>query len=140
MVSRLYAEVVSDIGTIRFGRMPVHWGSGMIFNAGDLPTQFVGDTADRIQYSNQFDSVFLLGAIEVRDETFSSLADESVAGTLSLFYKDERVQGGLYNVYANQRSEDTSFNQFTIDGFLGADMGALKTELDVSIGSGDLGG
>ena len=45
-------------------------------------------------------------------------------GTLSLYYKDERVQGGLYNVYANQRSEDTSFNQFTIDGFLGADMGA----------------
>ena len=72
MVSRLYAEVVSDIGIIRFGRMPVHWGSGMIFNAGDLPTQFVGETADRIQYSNQFDSVFLLGAIEVRDEGFSS--------------------------------------------------------------------
>ena len=49
MVSRLYAEVVSDIGIIRFGRMPVHWGAGMIFNAGDLPTQFVGETADRIQ-------------------------------------------------------------------------------------------
>ncbi len=140
MVSRLYAEVVSDIGIVRFGRMPIHWGSGMIFNAGDLPTQFVGETADRIQYSNQFDSVFLLGAIEVRDEGFSSLADESVAGTLSLYYKDERIQGGLYNVYANQRSEDTSFNQFTIDGFLGADMGALKTELELAVqfGSGDL--
>lgn len=142
MVSRLYAEVVSDIGIIRFGRMPIHWGSGMIFNAGDQPTQFVGDTADRIQYSNQFDSVFLLGAIEVRDEGFSSLADESVAGTFSLYYADERVQGGLYNVYANQRSESTSFNQFTIDGFLGADMGALKTELELAVqfGSGDLVG
>ena len=142
MVSRLYAEIVSDIGIIRFGRMPIHWGSGMIFNAGDLPTQFVGETADRIQYSNQFDSVFLLGAVEVRDEGFSSLADESVAGTLSLYYKDERVQGGLYNVYANQRSEDTKFNQFTIDGFLGADMGALKTELELAVqfGSGDLTG
>ena len=37
MVSRLYAEVVSDIGNIRFGRMPVHWGAGMIFNVGTYP-------------------------------------------------------------------------------------------------------
>ncbi len=142
MVSRLYGEVVSDIGTIRFGRMPVHWGAGMIFNAGDLPTQFVGDTADRIQYSNQIDSVFLLGAIEYRDEGFSSVLDESVAGTFSIYYADERVQGGLYNVLANQRSAETSFNQFTIDGFLGADMGALKTELELGVqfGSGDLEG
>ena len=142
MVSRLYGEVVSDIGLIRFGRMPVHWGSGMIFNSGDLPTQFVGDTADRIQYSNQVDSVFLLGAIEYRNEGFSTIADESIAGTFSIFYADERVTGGLYNVFANQRSAETSFNQYTIDGFIGADMGALKTELELGVqfGSGDLAG
>ena len=45
--------------------------------------QPVGETADRIQYSNQFDSVFLLGAIEVRDRGLSSLADESVARQVS---------------------------------------------------------
>ena len=141
-VSRLYGEVVSDIGTIRFGRMPVHWGSGMIFNSGNLPTQFVGDTADRIQYSNQFDSVYLLGAIEYREDGYSTLNDASVAGTVGIYYKDDRVSGGLYNVLANQRSVDTSFNQYTIDGYFGADAGALKAELELGVqfGSGDLPG
>lgn len=142
MVSRLWGEVVSDIGIIRFGRMPVHWGSGMIFNSGDAPTQFVGDTADRLQYSNQFDSVFLLGAIEHRSGDYATVSDDSIAGTIGLYYANERVQGGLYNVLASQRSEDTSFRQFTVDGYIGADLGALDTELELGIqfGSGDLVG
>lgn len=142
MVSRLWGEVVSDIGIIRFGRMPVHWGSGMIFNAGDAPTQFVGDTADRIQYSNQFDSVFLLGALEHRAGEYGSVSDDSIAGTVGLYYANERVQGGLYNVLASQRSEDTTFRQYTIDGYIGADLGALDTELELGVqfGSGDLTG
>ena len=64
----------------------------MIFNAGDLPTQFVGETADGSNTATDRTCI-LLGAIEVRDEGVA-LADESVVGTLSLYYKDERVQGG----------------------------------------------
>ena len=142
-ISRAWAEVNSDIGLIRFGRMPVHWGSGMVFNAGNKPTQFVGDTADRIQYSKQFAPVFVLAAIESRNSGYVSTGNNSIAGTLSLYYANERISGGLYNVIAKETNTDgtaTKFTQLTTDGYFGADFGALdvQAELALQYGSGDL--
>lgn len=138
--SRIWGEVNSDIGIIRFGRMPVHWGAGMIFNAGNQPTQFIGDTADRIQYSKQIDSVFLLGAIEAREEGFISAKDDTVAGTLGVYYATDRIKAGLYNVYAKQNIDGGSFGHFTTDLHGSADLGSFKveTELAFQYGSGDL--
>ena len=138
--SRVWGEVNSSIGIIRFGRMPVHWGSGMIFNAGNQPTQFIGDTADRLQYSKQIDSVFLLAAFENREEGFISAKDDTVAGTLGIYYASDRISAGLYNVYAKQNIEESSFGQFTTDLHGKADLGAFKleTELAFQYGSGDL--
>ena len=138
--SRIWGEVNSDIGIIRFGRMPVHWGAGMIFNAGNQPTQLIGDTVDRLQYSKQIDSVFLLGAIETREEGFISAKDDTTAGTLGIYYAADRLSAGIYNVYARQQVEDSSFGQFTTDVHGRADLGALKieTELAFQYGSGDL--
>ena len=140
LISRAWAEINSDIGMIRFGRMPVHWGAGMIFNAGMAPTQFVGDTADRIQYSKQFGPVFLLAALENRQENYISVQDDSNAATFSLFYAGERVQGGIYNVLSKQRSETTEFGQYTGDISAQADLGALDLEFEFALqyGSGSL--
>lgn len=138
--SRIWGEVNSDVGIIRFGRMPVHWGAGMIFNAGNKPTQFIGDSADRLQYSKQFESIFVLAAIETRESSYVSSPDRTNAGTLGLYYATDRISAGLYNVYATENTTDTSFGHFTTDLHGKADLGALKieTELAFQYGSGSL--
>jgi hypothetical protein len=47
-VTRVWSEVDTPVGVVKFGRMPLHWGSGMVWNAGtDFASEY-GDTMDRI--------------------------------------------------------------------------------------------
>jgi uncharacterized protein (TIGR04551 family) len=61
-VKRAWAEYVTPVGELRFGRMPDHWGLGMVHNAGD---DFDGDyqsTVDRIQIATRLPSLDLYAA------------------------------------------------------------------------------
>ena len=44
---RAWAEVDTEFGSIRFGRMPWHWGRGVFFNQGSCADCDVGTTVDR---------------------------------------------------------------------------------------------
>jgi uncharacterized protein (TIGR04551 family) len=48
-VKRAWAEYALPVGEIRFGRMPFHWGLGMMFNAGDGHDDDAQSTVDRVQ-------------------------------------------------------------------------------------------
>jgi uncharacterized protein (TIGR04551 family) len=48
-VKRAWGEYTMPVGEIRFGRMPFHWGLGMMFNAGDGYDDDAQSTVDRIQ-------------------------------------------------------------------------------------------
>jgi uncharacterized protein (TIGR04551 family) len=48
-VKRAWAEYSMPVGEIRFGRMPFHWGLGMLFNSGDGYDDDAQSTVDRIQ-------------------------------------------------------------------------------------------
>ena len=57
-VKRAWAEVMTPLGLLKFGRMPSHWGMGILANAGgndpfhgttDMDSDF-GDTADRFMF------------------------------------------------------------------------------------------
>jgi uncharacterized protein (TIGR04551 family) len=48
-VKRAWAEYTMPVGEIRFGRMPFHWGLGMMFNAGDGYDDDAQSTVDRVQ-------------------------------------------------------------------------------------------
>jgi len=50
---RAWGEVDSQLGSLRFGRMPWHFGRGMYFNKGDCPTCDGGTTVDRIMAITQ---------------------------------------------------------------------------------------
>ena len=50
---RAWAEVDSQIGSLRFGRMPWHFGRGMYFNKGDCADCDSGTTVDRIMALTQ---------------------------------------------------------------------------------------
>jgi uncharacterized protein (TIGR04551 family) len=48
-VKRAWGEYAMPIGEIRFGRMPFHWGLGMMFNGGDGHDDDAQSTVDRAQ-------------------------------------------------------------------------------------------
>ncbi len=50
---RAWAEVDSQIGSLRFGRMPWHFGRGMYFNKGDCADCDGGTTVDRLMALTQ---------------------------------------------------------------------------------------
>ena len=64
---RAWAEIDSEFGSIRFGRMPWHWGRGMYFNSGACPDCNVGTTVDRVMglttlYGHQIAAAWDIGA------------------------------------------------------------------------------
>ncbi len=48
---RVWADVQTPIGLLSFGRMPSHWGLGILANAGTGLDQDYGDTVDRLQFA-----------------------------------------------------------------------------------------
>ncbi len=50
-VKRAWAEYETPVGELRFGRMPNHWGLGILDNAGDGYDDNYQSTIDRIQFT-----------------------------------------------------------------------------------------
>ncbi|MGQ0506037.1 MAG: TIGR04551 family protein [Myxococcaceae bacterium] len=49
-VKRVYGEVSTPVGILRFGRMGSHWGLGMQNNDGNCQNCDFGDTVDRVMF------------------------------------------------------------------------------------------
>jgi uncharacterized protein (TIGR04551 family) len=49
-VNRVWAEYMTPVGQLRFGRMPNQWGLGMVANAGDGIDSDYQSTVDRIMF------------------------------------------------------------------------------------------
>jgi uncharacterized protein (TIGR04551 family) len=52
-VKRVYAEITTPVGILRFGRMGFHWGLGMVHNDGNCLDCDHGDTVDRVMFVAQ---------------------------------------------------------------------------------------
>lgn len=50
-VKRAWAEYATPVGELRFGRMPNHWGLGILNNSGDGYDDNYQSTIDRIQFT-----------------------------------------------------------------------------------------
>jgi uncharacterized protein (TIGR04551 family) len=50
---RAWAEVRTPFGELRFGRMPNHWGTGMLFNNGDCLDCDFGQNVDRVMFATK---------------------------------------------------------------------------------------
>jgi uncharacterized protein (TIGR04551 family) len=50
---RAWAEIDSEFGSIRFGRMPWHFGRGILYNDGSCPDCDGGTTVDRVMALSQ---------------------------------------------------------------------------------------
>ena len=58
-VKRVWGEYQSPIGLVRFGRMPSHWGLGMVANSGDGIDSDYQTTQDRIMFVSGIKSIDL---------------------------------------------------------------------------------
>jgi uncharacterized protein (TIGR04551 family) len=58
-IQRVWAEYMTPLGQLRFGRMPGHWGLGMIENSGDTLDSDYQTTLDRIQFVSGLKSMDL---------------------------------------------------------------------------------
>lgn len=58
-VTRAWAEYLTPLGQIRFGRMPSHWGLGMLVNSGDCLDCDYQTNADRLMFVSGIKSMDL---------------------------------------------------------------------------------
>lgn len=139
-VTRLWGEVQTDYGLLRFGRVPNHWGAGMVFNAGNRPVDEFGDTVDRVQFTGKAGKVFLMGGLENRYEGLAAERDDYRAAVTSVLFESEKAALGTFHTYRWRRTDDTRYSAWIGDIWGHADLGILEleTEFAAVIGNGDL--
>lgn len=60
VVKRAWGEYTTPVGEIRFGRMPDHFGLGMLYNAGDGHDDDYQSTVDRLMFTTGFKALDLV--------------------------------------------------------------------------------
>jgi uncharacterized protein (TIGR04551 family) len=83
---RAWAEVKTPFGLLQFGRMPSHWGMGMLVNNGDCLDCDYGANADRVMFSTQLWGHF-----------FAFLWDWVATGPTTQIIGQPQDQGPVFN-------------------------------------------
>lgn len=130
-VKRAWGEYTTPIGELRFGRMPHHWGMGMVYHSGDGYDDDYQSTVDRFQFTTGLKALNLLfsaswdfvneGALDRIDipgsqpYDMTSLDDVDQYSFTILRQQDEQLQNlslsrgdvvwnlGLYFIYRSQK-------------------------------------
>ncbi len=61
-IKRVWAEVTTPLGQLRFGRMPVNFGLGILANDGNKLTSDYGDNADQILFATRIAGHYIVPA------------------------------------------------------------------------------
>lgn len=139
-VTRVWSEIDVGQGTVAFGRMPLHWGSGMVWNAGNRDLDEFGDTMDRFQYTARVGEVYLTGAYESRIENFVGEQDDFHGFVGQVLYQTEQAGiGTTHNLRMETGGED-AFRLYTGDVWASAKLGPaeIEGEFAAHLGRGDL--
>lgn len=67
-MNRVWGEMEGPIGHLRFGRMPEHWGTGMLYNSGDGLNDDLGDSVDRISFAFRMNGWMIMPAFDFPNE------------------------------------------------------------------------
>jgi uncharacterized protein (TIGR04551 family) len=81
-VKRVWGEYNTPVGQLRFGRMPSHWGLGVLANSGDGYDSDYQSTSDRIMFLTGIKSIDLYfgGAWDFANEGATSANHASLSG------------------------------------------------------------
>ncbi len=94
VAKRAWAEIDGDFGSIRFGRMPWHWGRGIFYNDGNCADCDVGTTVDRVMalttlYGHQLALAWDLGAQGTTTQQLSLGRDDPAGYPYDLSQDDD---------------------------------------------------
>jgi uncharacterized protein (TIGR04551 family) len=64
-VKRLWGEVTTPAGELRFGRMPIHFGIGLFYNAGNLDINDQGDNVDGVMFATRVLGHYLIPGVSM---------------------------------------------------------------------------
>ena len=139
-VTRVWSEVDTPAGVVKFGRMPLHWGSGMVWNAGTDILDEAGDTMDRIQFTGKAGEVYLTGAYEARIENFEGESDDYHGLVGQVLYQTEQAGVGTTHVLRTTTGDSSEFRLYTGDIWAAAQMGDayIEAEFAANLARGDL--
>lgn len=135
---RAWAELRSGDHTFRFGRMPLNWGSGILWNDGLGYNADYGDSADRIQWEGLFGDIYASAAIDVNAEGFINDGDDTTSFNGMVAYRSETVTAGL--LAQVRHTPNPNLTIVTLDGAVEAEIGKIDLEAEVvgHFGEGDL--
>ncbi len=139
MAVRAWADVYTDYGRLKFGRMALDWGSGLLLNAGMDPDSEFGDTSDRIQFTTRIGPVYVMAAYDLALEGYVNQSDDMHIANAAVMYKTETLAAGFLNRYRFQPSQ--SLHVYTGDIWGKAELGPVlfETEWAATFGTGSLG-
>ena len=139
-VTRLWSEIDTEFGVLAFGRQPLHWGSGMVWNAGNRIEDEYGDTMDRVSFTSQAGPVYLTAAYETRVENFVAEQDDYHGFVGQVLYITEQSGVGMTNILRTYSNDGTSFRLYTGDLWASANIGdaEIEAEFAANLGQGDL--
>ncbi|WP_437979912.1 TIGR04551 family protein [Sorangium sp. So ce117] len=81
-VKRIWGEYMTPVGLLRFGRMPNHWGLGMVANSGDGYDSDYQSTVDRLMFVTgikKYD-IYFAGAWDWANEGATSASIQDLEG------------------------------------------------------------
>ncbi|HJN72691.1 MAG TPA: hypothetical protein QGF58_02040 [Myxococcota bacterium] len=140
-LTRAYADVYTEYGRVRFGRMPIDWGAGVLFDDGNDPLDEYGDTGDRLQFTTRVGPVYVMGAYELINEGLldrDELEDAMNAADLAVAWQTETLGVGLYNRLRFQGSPQ--FRAYNGSVWAHVEMGPANVDAEIVgvFGRGDL--
>jgi uncharacterized protein (TIGR04551 family) len=97
-VKRVWGEYMTPVGLLRFGRMPNHWGLGMMVNSGDGYDSDYQSTADRLM---------VVAGIKKYDIYFAGAWDFADEGAMSYSLREQ--QGQPYDLAQKDDVDQYSF-------------------------------
>jgi uncharacterized protein (TIGR04551 family) len=107
VVKRVWGEYMTPFGQLRFGRMPSHWGLGMLANSGDGFDSDFGSTSDRLMFATGIPDwdLFFAGIWDFANEgATSALISERQGQPYDLTQSDDVGQWGF--VIARRRKAE----------------------------------
>ncbi len=166
---RIWAEFISDVGTFQVGRVPLHWGLGLVWNSGEHLWDRYMSTGDAIRWIAKFGSFSLVPSF-IMTSVGNNISGSFVNGTAgqgsggvtdySLILKYENTEdefeiganllrrlaganqdpkGGLLTVPQNSGPVAGSMSVLTYDLYAKKKIDRLSLGAEVPITNGTLG-
>jgi uncharacterized protein (TIGR04551 family) len=108
-VKRVWAEVGTPLGQLRFGRMPSHFGMGVLANEGRGLDSDFGDTNDRIMFATKIGDFYIVPAYDWTVSGPSSATRLAPQG--QPFDRDQRDDVDQYILAVARRDKDQEIKE-----------------------------